>query len=271
MSTDEAPAVYLNRAASNATVHGPDLTAAAEVLTFHQKLPQYRETPLHSLPSVARELGLGHVLIKDESNRFGLPSFKILGASWAVFNALTERLSLDPHHVLHTPQDPASLWTHLGSEATSEGLTLVTCTEGNWGRAVACMAKYVRVPAIIFVPSFMPETTRNRIRSEGAELVVIDGDYDDSVAAARKKADSDRQAVLVMDMGWHGYEKFHRYTIPRSYDVGPKLTLAFACSGWWKDTVRCSTRQTPRYRQCYRECRQPTPSYRWVLVPSPRQ
>lgn len=92
------------------------------------------------------------------------------------------------------------------SDDSSHGLTLITCTEGNWGQAVARMAKYIGVPAKIFIPSFMPETTRHRVRSEGAELIVIDGNYDESVAAAKTETETNPKSILVMDMGWNGYE-----------------------------------------------------------------
>jgi diaminopropionate ammonia-lyase len=45
-------------------------------LAFHRSIPGYVPTPLVELP----ELG---VWVKDESDRFGLPAFKVLGASWA--------------------------------------------------------------------------------------------------------------------------------------------------------------------------------------------
>jgi diaminopropionate ammonia-lyase len=72
--------MFLNPSASSWRYHGPDTDA--QVLSFHRKLPEYNQTPLVSLPDLAKELGVGHVLLKDESNRFGLPAFKILGASW---------------------------------------------------------------------------------------------------------------------------------------------------------------------------------------------
>jgi diaminopropionate ammonia-lyase len=64
---------------------------------FHKQLPDYGETALHSLPSVASELGFSHVFVKDESTRFGLPSFKILGASWAIYQTLCKHLGLASH------------------------------------------------------------------------------------------------------------------------------------------------------------------------------
>lgn len=199
--------IFINKSAAEGTVDDQSTTAASQVLAFHQKLPHYEQTPLHSLPQVAKELQLGHVLIKDESNRFGLPSFKILGASWAVFRAVAERLRLDPAAFMEDNHG-SEFWARLGTMARAEGLSLVSCTEGNWGRAVSRMAKYIGIPAKIYVPSFMPETTRARIRSEGAELLVVDGSYDDGVAAARAASEANELAILAMDMGWEGYQAF---------------------------------------------------------------
>ena len=62
---------------------------------FHRKLPGYEPTPLVDLPALAADLGIGRLVIKDESNRFGLPAFKILGASWAICRLLSARLGID--------------------------------------------------------------------------------------------------------------------------------------------------------------------------------
>lgn len=199
--------IFINHSAKEAVVDGPRPSAASQVLAFHQNLPHYEQTPLHSLPQVAKELQLGHVFVKDESNRFGLPSFKILGASWAVYRGLADRLRLDPAAFMEDNRG-RQFWARLGSMARAEGLSLVSCTEGNWGRAVARMARYFGIPAVIYVPSFMPETTRARIRSEGADLVVVYGSYDDGVAAARAESERNDLAILAMDMGWEGYHKF---------------------------------------------------------------
>src|SRR5687768_8570279 len=61
-------------------------------LRFHRRLPGYEETPLVDAPKLGGALGVGKVFVKDESSRLGLPAFKVLGASWAVYRALEERL-----------------------------------------------------------------------------------------------------------------------------------------------------------------------------------
>ena len=69
---------------------------------FHSRLPGYSPTPLRDAPEIARSLGISQLLIKDESCRFGLPAFKILGASWAIYRALQDRHggSVEPWHNL---------------------------------------------------------------------------------------------------------------------------------------------------------------------------
>lgn len=215
------PSVYLNSVAASAIVDEPP-EAEDAVLEFHKRLPTYGETSLHSIPQLADELQLGHVLVKDESNRFGLPSFKILGASWAIIRAVTDGLDVNPKELTDTSdRTSTSIWAHLAAEVDARGLRLVTCTEGNWGRAVAHMAKHLSMPATIFVPYFMPDTTLARTKSEGPKTVVtrLNGNYDDAVAAARKEAESDEEAILVMDMGWEGYEKIS--------DVSVSLIMSF--------------------------------------------
>ncbi|KAK3329950.1 tryptophan synthase beta subunit-like PLP-dependent enzyme [Apodospora peruviana] len=176
-------------------------------LELHKKLPHYSQTPLHSLPSVAKELGLGHVLLKDESSRFGLPSFKILAASWAVYRAVTEQVQdSDSRDV-----EVQSLST-IGKQARGRGLKLLTCTAGNWGRAVARMAEYMGVPVVVYVASNMPEMTRNLIRGEGAEVVPVDGGYDDAVAAMKVEAEKDGY-LMVVDIAWEGYETIPQWVI----------------------------------------------------------
>ncbi|KAI1114010.1 pyridoxal-phosphate dependent enzyme family protein [Nemania sp. NC0429] len=179
--------------------------AAAAVLTFHETLPGYGPTALRALPGVARELGLGHVLVKDESSRFGLPAFKILGASWAAYRAVGWRLGVPV-------ADGQISVAELGARARRAGVEIVTATEGNCGRAVARMARLMGVPARVWVPSFMPEATRELIRGEEAEVVVVDGSYDDLIPILQEEAD-DRDTILVLDVGFEGYTDIPKYFV----------------------------------------------------------
>lgn len=153
--------------------------AAGDARALHRSLPGYAPTPLVDVPAIAAELGVGRVLVKDESSRLGLPAFKILGASWACRQTLTRH----------------------------PGAHLVTATDGNHGRAVARMARELGTDATVFVPMVMPEHTRHLIASEGAQVVPIEGDYDHTVRTAAEYAEAQASRALVQDTAWEGYQE----------------------------------------------------------------
>jgi diaminopropionate ammonia-lyase len=148
------------------------------IAAFHASLAGYRPTPLHALPGLARELGVGSILVKDESQRFGLNAFKVLGASWAA---------------------------HCFFERNGTGaVTLAAATDGNHGRAVAWAARQAGKEAVIYVPRQTVAARIAAIRAEGAEVVVVDGTYDDAVS----RADADSRAnhwQVFSDTGYPGY------------------------------------------------------------------
>jgi diaminopropionate ammonia-lyase len=142
------------------------------------------------MPEVAARLRTGRVLVKDESDRFGLPAFKMLGASWAVARAVRERVGGDS-------LDLDALRRRVAGSAAR--VLLCTATAGNHGRAVARTARLLGVPARIWVPTATPPHLSAAIEGEGADVVGVDGDYDDAVREARSAAAADRDAVLVQD------------------------------------------------------------------------
>jgi diaminopropionate ammonia-lyase len=162
----------VNAAVRPAAVEAPSDDAAA----FHAALEDYRPTPLRDLPDLAAELGLGAVALKDESDRMGLPAFKVLGASWAVERALREWPDTD---------------------------TLVAASAGNHGRAVAHLAARRGLRARIFLPARAAGARREAIAAEGAEVVVVEGTYEDAVAHAAAAA-AESGAVELADVGASG-------------------------------------------------------------------
>jgi diaminopropionate ammonia-lyase len=152
---------------------------AGDVLAFHRSLPGYAPTPLQSLTGLARRLDLGALWLKDESARFGLNAFKALGASYAIRRLLAER-------------------------ADAAQLTLTTATDGNHGRAVAWTARTLGHRSVIFVPRGMAPARVAAIRGEGAEVIVVDGSYDDAVRRAAAEATA-RGWQVVSDTAYTGY------------------------------------------------------------------
>ena len=162
---------------------------------FHRRIPGYAETRLVSVPSIAAELGVAHVVVKEESLRIGLPAFKILGASYALSRALSARLGSD---------EPLGL-DYLRGRLDVE---IIAATDGNHGRAVAHVARLVGLRSRIYVPSGVTAAAKRAIQSEGAELVVMDEPYDDVVRfAAATAAELGDEALLVQDSSWPGYEE----------------------------------------------------------------
>ncbi|MEU7836882.1 MULTISPECIES: diaminopropionate ammonia-lyase [unclassified Nonomuraea] len=155
--------------------------APAGVRDFHAALPGYAPTPLTELPSLATELAVGRVFVKDESSRLGLPAFKVLGASWAVHRALAERTAAEP-------------------------VTLVSATDGNHGRAVARTARLLGRRAHIFIPRGVHPDAVAAIAAEGAEITRVPGSYDDAVHQAAEAATAAADAILIQDTAWPGYE-----------------------------------------------------------------
>lgn len=166
-------------------------------LTVHRKLPGYTATPLNSYPDLAAEFGLGKVWVKDESWRLGLPAFKMLGASYAIYRALVDRLGREVAWETIT-ELKAGL-------APLDKLSLAAATDGNHGRAVARMARLLGLGAVIYVPEGMSEARIEAIRSEGATVVIVPGDYD--AAVRRSAGDASQHCLVISDTSWPGYTR----------------------------------------------------------------
>ncbi len=174
--------------------------AAKEAINFHRSIPGFRPTPLHDQRNRAQELGLGQLFVKDESHRLGLSSFKPLGASFAVASLLSRKYEV-----------PLS-WSSLRAPAVRgriQQLTLVAATTGNHGRAVAWCAQQLGCQAVIFVPTDTAILQIDAIRLHGADAIVIDGNYDQTVLIAANEARQPNH-LLIQDTAWRGYEEIPR-------------------------------------------------------------
>lgn len=175
-----------------------------EPMEFHRRLPGYQATPLVFAPPLAQSLGASRVLVKWESERFGLPAFKMLGASWATYRGLTAVLGEEP-----------GPWETVGDLSAAlrplRPFALAAATDGNHGRAVARMARWLGFAAHIFVPLGTATARIAAIESEGATVTVVEGDYD--MAVARSAEEAGPRCLVVSDTSWPGYDDVPRWVI----------------------------------------------------------
>ena len=156
-----------------------------EVADFHKTIGN-KKTPLVKLPGLAKHLGIGSLLLKDESHRFGLNAFKALGASYAMYRQI---------------------------EKNPQIKTFCTATDGNHGRAVAWMARKLGRKALIYMPKGTVSDRVKAIEQEGADVFVIDQAYDIAVKMASTRVDEANKKSgnhfwsLIQDTAWDGYEE----------------------------------------------------------------
>jgi diaminopropionate ammonia-lyase len=165
-----------NKIVSNLTT---DILRDGKAYMYHKSLSVYQSTPLVSLPNLAQKYNVGNIYVKDESHRFELNAFKGLGASYAIHKILEQQPNVE---------------------------TFCTATDGNHGRAVAWASKIANKKAVVFIPK---DTTDSRIRAienEGAKVVKIEGNYDETCAFA-KEVSLKEGWQLVQDTSWEDYEE----------------------------------------------------------------
>jgi diaminopropionate ammonia-lyase len=145
-------------------------------------------------------MGIAGLFVKDESFRFGLNAFKVLGASYAVARLLSKRLGIDVSQLDCTKLVSPEIRKQIGD------VTFVTATDGNHGRGVAWTARQLRQKAVVYMPKGSSPTRLENIRAEGASASIIEGNYDDAVRLAAQGA-REHGWVVVQDTAWQGYEE----------------------------------------------------------------
>lgn len=184
----------------------------AHVVKTMRLHPAYHATPLHPLPSLARELGVSSIYVKDEAGRFGLGSFKALGGAYAVAQlALAEaehRLGrkVAPHELLD-PEVRASI----------RGLHVACATDGNHGKSVAAGANLLGIEASVFVHQGVARSRAAAIARYGARIVTVPGTYDDAVTTADRECRANGW-TLVSDTARPGHEAVPRLVM-KGYGV----------------------------------------------------
>jgi len=177
-----------------------DVETIGKVREFHKSFPQYSMTPLASLDNLAAELGVGGIYIKDESHRFGLNSFKALGATFALASFIAETVGRPVWELDYETMTSPDVRSELGD------FTFFATTDGNHGRAVAWAATQIGQKSVIYMPKGCPKVRLENIRREGAEAQIIDKNYDDTIRYTAKLAAETPRGVIVQDTAWEGYE-----------------------------------------------------------------
>jgi len=167
---------------------------------FHKSFPQYSETPLANLKGLAKQIGLGGIYLKDESYRFGLNAFKVLGGSFAMAKYLAQRLNKDISQLGYDKLISNEVRKELGD------ITFVTATDGNHGRGVAWTARKLKQKSVVYMPKGSSLTRLENIKAEGAIATITDLNYDDAVRLASKYAD-EHNGIMIQDTAWEGYEE----------------------------------------------------------------
>ncbi len=171
-----------------------------KVTNFHKSVSEYAQTPLISLKTLAEDMGVKGIYVKDESFRFGLNAFKALGGTYSIAQVICERLGKNIEDVT---------FDYLKSEEVHEkikDMVFVTATDGNHGRGVAWTASRLGCRSVVYMPKGAAETRVEAIRKAGAEIHVTDLNYDDAVRLASRTGDENGW-ILVQDTGFEGYEK----------------------------------------------------------------
>ncbi|MEG1619099.1 MAG: diaminopropionate ammonia-lyase [Eubacterium sp.] len=176
------------------------LEAVSKAKAFHESFPQYSETPLVKLKQMALYLGVGDIFVKDESYRFGLNAFKVLGGSFAMAQYIAEKLN----------RDVAELnYDYLTSDKLKEEFsqaTFFTATDGNHGRGVAWAANKLGQKAVVYMPKGSSKIRLQNILKENAVATIEDVNYDECVRIAAAEAAKTENGVVVQDTAWKGYE-----------------------------------------------------------------
>lgn len=165
----------------------------------------YRPTPLHSLDGLAGALGVARIYFKDESERFGLGSFKALGGAYAVYRQLADAISRAVPGIVI---DAAALESGKYADITRR-VTVSCATDGNHGRSVAWGAQRFGCRCIIFVHKHVSQARRQSIAAYGADVRAVDGNYDDSVRAAALQA-AEGGWLIISDTSYEGYTAIPR-------------------------------------------------------------
>lgn len=181
-----------------------DIEQSKKAIQFHKSFAVYQKTPLICLENMAKKLNVNHIYVKDESYRFGLNAFKVLGASYAIANKIAEKMGQDI-----TQLSAESILSKEVKQKTGD-MTFVAATDGNHGRSVAWTAKKLGQKSVIYMPKGSSQERLQNIIAEGAEAEITDKNYDDAVRLAYEQS-KQKGWIMVQDTAWEGYEDIPKW------------------------------------------------------------
>ncbi|HEY4600253.1 MAG TPA: diaminopropionate ammonia-lyase [Cerasibacillus sp.] len=180
-----------------------DIVSISQVVKrYHGTIPAYTPTSLHRLNHLSTYLGVGNIFVKDESSRFDLQAFKVLGATYAIGKYIAERLEVDFQKLTFEQLQ--------ATKDTLGELTFISATDGNHGRGVAWAAEQLGHRAIIYLPKGASPLRVDHILRTGAKAYVTDVNYDETVEYCANLAKRNNW-VFVQDTAWAGYEKIPQW------------------------------------------------------------
>ena len=188
---------------------------ARPVIEAITQWPGYQPTPLESLSALAADLGVAKIWYKDESKRFSLKSFKVLGGAFAVSRQLTQRIETK------TGQRPDIDELLSGKYADIVKDIVISCaTDGNHGRSVAWGCQMFGCPCIIYIHRDVSRGREQAMQQFGAEVIRISGNYDESIKMADEEARKHGR-IIVSDTSYPGYME-----IPKDVALGYSVFLS---------------------------------------------
>lgn len=191
---------YKRKTGSNTSLDFLNIDVAKKAQKFHSSFHNYSVTPLTELRNLASTIGVNNIYVKDESYRFSLNAFKVLGGSYAIGNYIAEKLGEDIDNLSYDKMIGDEIKNKLGD------MTFVTATDGNHGRGIAWTANRLKQKSVVYMPKGSSDERLNNIIAEGAEASITDMNYDEAVRFANEIAEKNNW-IMVQDTVWEGYEK----------------------------------------------------------------
>ena len=187
-----------------------------KAVQYHKSFSVYDKTPLVNLKHLAQKLNVNAIYLKDESYRFGLNAFKVLGASYAIANHIAQKIGQDISELSAEKIASKEIKSKIGE------MTFVTATDGNHGRGLAWTVKQLGQKAVVYMPKGSSKERLQNIIAQGAEAEITDKNYDDAVRLAQQKA-VENGWIMVQDTAWEGYEDIPKWIMQGYTTIGYEI------------------------------------------------